>query len=156
MRRMFNIRFHTNGKPVCSGSSASRIENPHNRCKRYVTRSLSKQKMSNKDITITKSSMEICAGSNKRITRSQKSISCSATTCIEMATDQENRRRSKTQSQDCAGLSEIVSVNTDLSLLDIYSGCGGLSTGLCMGACLSGISIVTVSSGYLTYIPNSL
>lgn len=31
-------------------------------------------------------------------------------------------------------------------LLDLYSGCGAMSTGLCMGASLSGIKLVTVCS----------
>ena len=30
-------------------------------------------------------------------------------------------------------------------LLDLYSGCGAMSTGLCMGASLSGVKLVTVS-----------
>lgn len=32
-----------------------------------------------------------------------------------------------------------------LCLLDLFSGCGGMSTGLCSGAALSGIDIETVS-----------
>lgn len=35
---------------------------------------------------------------------------------------------------------------SELSLLDIYSGCGGMSTGLCLGASLSGLTLVTVNS----------
>lgn len=31
-----------------------------------------------------------------------------------------------------------------LALLDLFSGCGGMSTGLCLGAKLSGVSLVTV------------
>ncbi|KAM7507279.1 hypothetical protein LguiA_017732 [Lonicera macranthoides] len=31
----------------------------------------------------------------------------------------------------------------DLALLDLYSGCGGMSTGLCLGAKLSGVNLVT-------------
>jgi hypothetical protein len=31
------------------------------------------------------------------------------------------------------------------TLLDLYSGCGAMSTGLCMGAALSGIKLCTVS-----------
>lgn len=31
------------------------------------------------------------------------------------------------------------------TLLDIYSGCGAMSTGLCLGAHLSGLNLVTVS-----------
>lgn len=32
----------------------------------------------------------------------------------------------------------------DLALLDMYSGCGGMSTGLCIGAKACGIDLVTV------------
>nr|GMD78091.1 DNA (cytosine-5)-methyltransferase CMT2 [Ipomoea batatas] len=31
----------------------------------------------------------------------------------------------------------------ELSLLDLYAGCGGMSTGLCLGAKLSGLNLVT-------------
>jgi hypothetical protein len=34
----------------------------------------------------------------------------------------------------------------ELKLLDLYSGCGAMSTGLCQGGILSGSNIVTVSS----------
>jgi len=37
----------------------------------------------------------------------------------------------------------------ELKLLDLYSGCGGMSTGLCQGGILSGLDIVTVSSTFL-------
>ncbi|OVA20709.1 Chromo domain/shadow [Macleaya cordata] len=33
--------------------------------------------------------------------------------------------------------------NSDMTLLDLYSGCGGMSTGLCLGAALSGVNLVT-------------
>jgi len=33
-----------------------------------------------------------------------------------------------------------------MRLLDLYSGCGAMSTGLCLGANLSGVNLVTVSS----------
>lgn len=32
----------------------------------------------------------------------------------------------------------------DIALLDLYSGCGGMSTGLCVGAKLSSTNLVTV------------
>lgn len=35
--------------------------------------------------------------------------------------------------------------NVEATLLDLYSGCGGMSTGLCLGARLSGLNLVTVS-----------
>ncbi|VFQ89132.1 unnamed protein product [Cuscuta campestris] len=34
-------------------------------------------------------------------------------------------------------------VKVELSLLDLYAGCGGMSTGLCIGAKLSGLNLVT-------------
>ncbi|KAK7255599.1 hypothetical protein RIF29_29012 [Crotalaria pallida] len=34
----------------------------------------------------------------------------------------------------------------EFSLLDLYCGCGAMSTGLCLGANLSGFNLVTVSS----------
>lgn len=34
-------------------------------------------------------------------------------------------------------------INSELSLLDLYSGCGGMSTGLCIGAKLSGVKLMT-------------
>lgn len=33
---------------------------------------------------------------------------------------------------------------SEWSLLDLYSGCGAMSTGLCFGASISGIKLVTV------------
>lgn len=33
----------------------------------------------------------------------------------------------------------------ELKLLDLYSGCGAMSTGLCLGGNLSGLNLVTVS-----------
>lgn len=33
---------------------------------------------------------------------------------------------------------------SELSCLDLYSGCGGMSTGLCLGASLAGVNLVTV------------
>jgi DNA (cytosine-5)-methyltransferase 1 len=38
---------------------------------------------------------------------------------------------------------------TEVTLLDLYSGCGAMSTGLCLGANLSGLNLVTVSSIFL-------
>lgn len=42
---------------------------------------------------------------------------------------------------------------SELYLLDLYSGCGAMSTGLCMGASLSGVKLVTVS-GVCNNFPN--
>lgn len=54
---------------------------------------------------------------------------------------------------DVNGVSEVNSIMKDCkveerneaTLLDIYSGCGAMSTGLCLGAQLSGLNLVTVS-----------
>ena len=35
--------------------------------------------------------------------------------------------------------------SSEWTLLDLYSGCGAMSTGLCLGASISGIKLVTVS-----------
>jgi hypothetical protein len=45
-----------------------------------------------------------------------------------------------------ANLERLSSEKKSLHLLDLYSGCGGMSTGLCLGAALSGINLETVSS----------
>lgn len=39
--------------------------------------------------------------------------------------------------------SRYASERTELALLDLYSGCGGMSTGLCMGAHIAGVNLVT-------------
>lgn len=36
------------------------------------------------------------------------------------------------------------SQKTDATLLDLFCGCGAMSTGLCMGAQLAGLNLVTV------------
>lgn len=33
---------------------------------------------------------------------------------------------------------------SEMTLLDLYSGCGAMSTGLCLGAKMSGVNLVTV------------
>ncbi|KAH9321354.1 hypothetical protein KI387_015993, partial [Taxus chinensis] len=49
---------------------------------------------------------------------------------------------------ECKAASETISkinstAKSELTLLDLYSGCGGMSTGLCLGANLSGVNLVT-------------
>ncbi|XP_038980599.1 DNA (cytosine-5)-methyltransferase CMT2-like isoform X2 [Phoenix dactylifera] len=39
--------------------------------------------------------------------------------------------------------SSCASEKTELALLDLYSGCGGMSTGLCMGAHVAGVNLAT-------------
>lgn len=41
-----------------------------------------------------------------------------------------------------------------MKLLDLYSGCGGMSTGLCQGGILSGSDIITVSSSLFSILKN--
>ena len=40
---------------------------------------------------------------------------------------------------------------TDATMLDLYCGCGAMSTGLCMGAQLSGLNLVTVRHFFSCY-----
>lgn len=51
---------------------------------------------------------------------------------------------------DCneACQSNVSRENSEVTLLDLYSGCGAMSTGLCFGANLSGMNLVTVSVLY--------
>ncbi|KAL6549805.1 hypothetical protein OROMI_020293 [Orobanche minor] len=42
-----------------------------------------------------------------------------------------------------AALPHVESTEPELALLDLYSGCGGMSTGLCLGAKLSSVNLVT-------------
>lgn len=45
-------------------------------------------------------------------------------------------------------LTSCGSFNKNLALLDLYSGCGGMSTGLCFGAKLASTNLVTVGYGF--------
>jgi DNA (cytosine-5)-methyltransferase 1 len=48
---------------------------------------------------------------------------------------------------ESSGISSDTEANTSVTtaaLLDLYSGCGGMSTGLCMGAALAGLKLETV------------
>lgn len=40
---------------------------------------------------------------------------------------------------------------SELELLDLYSGCGGMSTGLCLGAKLANVDLVTVNKRELRF-----
>lgn len=48
--------------------------------------------------------------------------------------------------------SSCASEKNELALLDLYSGCGGMSTGLCMGAHVACVNLVTAS----IFQPNSM
>lgn len=41
-------------------------------------------------------------------------------------------------------LPKYESPNQELALLDLYAGCGGMSTGLCLGAKLASVNLMTV------------
>ncbi|RHN41251.1 putative DNA (cytosine-5-)-methyltransferase [Medicago truncatula] len=57
------------------------------------------------------------------------------------------------------GISElntnIANTKPELKLLDLYSGCGAMSTGLCQGGILSGSKMVTMSFIYLLAFENN-
>ncbi|PIA26452.1 hypothetical protein AQUCO_09300033v1, partial [Aquilegia coerulea] len=36
-----------------------------------------------------------------------------------------------------------LSISSDMNLLDLYSGCGAMSTGLCLGAAIAGVNLIT-------------
>lgn len=40
---------------------------------------------------------------------------------------------------------ENIPKKAELELLDLFSGCGGMSTGLCLGAKLSSVGLITVA-----------
>ena len=46
----------------------------------------------------------------------------------------------------CEEVSLVKENKKGMSLLDLYSGCGAMSTGLCLGAKLLDVNLVTVSS----------
>jgi DNA (cytosine-5)-methyltransferase 1 len=50
------------------------------------------------------------------------------------------------QSNECSNVED----NPELQLLDLYCGCGAMSTGLCLGANLAGASLVTVLNFNIT------
>ena len=43
----------------------------------------------------------------------------------------------------------------EYTLLDLYSGCGGMSTGLCMGASLSSVKLVSVRSNICIFLSSN-
>lgn len=72
-------------------------------------------------------------------------------TFSETSTESQSFMSSSTHSDDepitltpLALLPNYDSSKQELSLLDLYSGCGGMSTGLCLGAKLSGVNLITV------------
>lgn len=46
-------------------------------------------------------------------------------------------------------MSASESYSAELTLLDLYCGCGGMSTGLCLGAQASNVNLVTVCNMYV-------
>ncbi|KAJ7543105.1 hypothetical protein O6H91_09G025200 [Diphasiastrum complanatum] len=68
----------------------------------------------------------------------EASTVCNEVNAIQTASDQSDQ---KSETETCSDNSSIS--KSDLSLLDLYSGCGGMSTGLSMGASLSGVNLLT-------------
>lgn len=56
---------------------------------------------------------------------------------------------SKLGSQDFSQV--LVHQKLEFVLLDLYSGCGAMSTGLCLGAKIFGLNLVTVSQALSTF-----
>lgn len=96
--------------------------------------------MTNSDITVYP-----CHILDDSVERSDLSSSnCSAT-------DHVNDTEIKAQGKQIYNNSE--SKGTELSLLDLYSGCGGMSTGLCLGAQVAGVKLVTARIFQLYVFP---
>ncbi|KAL1356570.1 hypothetical protein HN51_008568 [Arachis hypogaea] len=51
--------------------------------------------------------------------------------------------RSEVNSEHVEGVNHEVNKEPELRVLDLYSGCGAMSTGLCLGGILSGLNLVT-------------
>ena len=47
------------------------------------------------------------------------------------------------------------SEKSEMKLLDLYSGCGAMSTGLCHGASIAGVNLVTVRLPFLPILSSS-
>lgn len=47
------------------------------------------------------------------------------------------------------------SEKSEMKLLDLYSGCGAMSTGLCLGANIAGVNLVKVSISFLPILSSS-
>lgn len=47
------------------------------------------------------------------------------------------------------------SEKSEMKLLDLYSGCGAMSTGLCLGANIAGVNLVKVSLPFLPILSSS-
>lgn len=56
-----------------------------------------------------------------------------------------DKRDSDTSTISSESSSDNTTGNSEMRLLDLYAGCGAMSTGLCIGASLSGVKLVTVS-----------
>ena len=70
------------------------------------------------------------------------------TNCYDASLEQGSSSQSESRAEN-----EVSSGGqTQYTLLDLYSGCGGMSTGLCMGANLSNVKLVTVQHWILINI----
>ena len=65
--------------------------------------------------------------------------------CFIDDTKDENDSASAISSENDANQDEGNKNQKEMNLLDLFSGCGAMSTGLCLGANLSGVKLVTVS-----------
>jgi DNA (cytosine-5)-methyltransferase 1 len=80
--------------------------------------------------------LQICKSENKE-TGSETSSTISS--------DTEVNGRLEVNSKPANTLNSVENKEPEMKLLDLYSGCGAMSTGLCQGGILSGSNIVTVS-----------
>lgn len=70
----------------------------------------------------------------------------SSETCSIISSDTTNGvEKSEVDSQSKDAHLPHRSKDMEMKLLDLYSGCGAMSTGLCLGGQLSGVNLVTVS-----------
>lgn len=65
--------------------------------------------------------------------------------CSVVGTKGENRSNSTISSESDDIQQDVGSKRpVEMKLLDLFSGCGAMSTGLCLGANMSGVTLVTV------------
>lgn len=66
-----------------------------------------------------------------------------ASSTISSAGDEHGLPTVKSDNEEVSEVQQLS--KRDVTLLDLYSGCGAMSTGLCLGATLSGLNLVTVN-----------
>jgi len=70
----------------------------------------------------------------------------SSESCSIISSDTNGVEKCEVDSQSKDASLPHESRDMEVRLLDLYSGCGAMSTGLCLGGHLSGVNLVTVSS----------